>query len=460
MCLGCDGNNKPELLMIVNLKTSFVMAVCVAVLSSAAAAQSPGNDSLAAEVARLRREVEQLKTTTERQNERLVELDERGAQAAAPAAKDSVKRTISSTRGIYGKPFVAKFGNHTALGGYVDFEYKNNFDKHTSVFDQHRLIPFIFSEITDKLHFGTEIEFEHSTRIEVEDGEAEGGGAIEVEFATLDYAINEAFNVRGGLLLSPLGRFNLVHDSPINELTDRPLMHRDIIPTTLSEPGFGFFGTLYPSDRSLLSYEAYLVNGFTGDIVGKDGIRVRGGRSIADSENNNAKSFVGRVAFSPFLGFEAGASAHTGAYSSNGDGFKGDERLTIAALDATIQRGPFELLGEYSLLNADLPAALRAAGMADAQSGMYVQTNIHFGSGVIAPKATSVFTGVARFDRVDFARDADGDTRERFTLGINWRPVGEAVLKADFQWNWATAALSSDRKAGDRALRLSMASYF
>lgn len=429
-------------------------------LASAAGAQDTRSDSLAVEVARLRREVELLKAGAERQNERLMELDERGAIQSPETVRDSARRTIPSVRGIYGKPFVGKFGSRTSVGGYVDFEYKNNFTQKTSVFDQHRLIPFIFSEITDKLHFGTEIEFEHSTRIEVENGEAEGGGAVEVEFATLDYAINEAFNVRGGLLLSPLGRFNLMHDSPINDLTERPLMQRDIIPTTLSEPGFGFFGTVYPSGQSLLSYEAYVVNGFTSHIVGDKGLRVRDGRSVGEEDNNNAKSFVGRVAFSPFLGLEVGASGHTGNYASKGDGFGGSERLTISALDATVQRGPFELLGEYALLNADLPAALRSAGMADSQSGFYLQGNVHFASGLIPPHATSVFTGVVRFDRVDFARNVAGDSRDRLTLGINWRPVGEAVLKADFLWDWKTAANSTVRKSGDRALRLSMASYF
>ena len=441
------------------LRTLYIVAIA-STLASVAGAQDARTDSLAAEVARLRREMENLKAGAERQNERLMELDERGPAQAADAAKDTTRRTIASSRGIYGKPFVGKFGGRTSVGGYVDFEYKNNFTQKTSVFDQHRLIPFIFSEITEQLHFGTEIEFEHSPRIEVEDGEAEGGGEVAVEFATLDYSLGEGFNVRGGLLLSPLGRFNLMHDSPINELTERPLMQRDIIPTTLSEPGFGFFGTLYPSDKSLLSYEAYVVNGFTGHIVGDDGLRVRDGRSVGEEDNNNAKSFVGRLAFSPFLGLELGASGHTGTYASKGDGFSGSERLTISALDATFQRGPFELLGEYAMLNADLPAALRAAGMSDSQSGFYLQGNVHFGSGLIPPRATSVFTGVVRFDRVDFARDQKGDSRDRLTLGINCRPVGESGLKADFLWNWKTAAGFAERKAGDRALRLSMASYF
>ena len=50
-------------------------------------------------------------------------------------------------------------------------------------------------------------------------------------------------NYRGGIILSPLGKFNLVHDSPLQDLTERPMVSRFIIPTTLSESGMGFFGT-------------------------------------------------------------------------------------------------------------------------------------------------------------------------------------------------------------------------
>ena len=40
----------------------------------------------------------------------------------------------------------------------------------------------------------------------------------------IDFEVHPALNFRGGIILSPLGRFNLAHDSPANELTDRPLV--------------------------------------------------------------------------------------------------------------------------------------------------------------------------------------------------------------------------------------------
>ena len=57
-----------------------------------------------------------------------------------------------------------------------------------------------------------------------------------------DFRLSEALNFRGGVILSPLGSFNLLHDSPLNDLTARPVVSRQIIPSTLSEAGMGFFG--------------------------------------------------------------------------------------------------------------------------------------------------------------------------------------------------------------------------
>lgn len=453
----------PHYLSFAARRTLVLLAALLAPsLAHAQQDTTASTDSLARTVGRLQRELAEVRAEAARQNARLMELDERSTPSSVPGkgGSDSARRTLASTQGIYGKPFVKRFGSGTAVGGYVDFEYTNAIDAHTSVFDQRRLIPFIFSEITDRLHFGTEIEFEHAAKIEVDGGQAEGAGEIKVEFATLDYAIHERFNVRGGLLLSPLGRFNLVHDSPVNDLTDRPLVDLDILPSTFSEPGVGVFGTFYPSARSLLSYELYLVNGFTSGIVTAQGVRVRKGVGLSETDNNFGKSVVGRVALSPFLGLEVGASMHQGRYASADAVFSGTERLTIAALDATWQRGPLELLGEYGRVKADLPAAVVLAGADGEQQGYYVQANYHFGHGLVPPKASSVFTAVARWDEVDFARNATGDLAQRFTTGLNWRPVEDAALKADFQWNWRTAAGSSNRGPADRRVRVSMASYF
>jgi pheromone shutdown-related protein TraB len=70
---------------------------------------------------------------------------------------------------------------------------------------------------------------------------------INLETALVDVLFHTAVNLRAGILLSPIGRFNIAHDSPRYDIIERPLVSTEIIPSTLSEVGLGFFGALYPT---------------------------------------------------------------------------------------------------------------------------------------------------------------------------------------------------------------------
>ena len=427
-------------------------------------------DSLARRLERMQRELDSLRRVAEQTTERLMALDERMSTAAqarsgqAPAT-DSARRAIPSTQGIYGKPFVRRFGNGTAIGGYVDLEFRNNLTDRTRAFDQRRMVPFIFAEVTDRLHFGTEIEFEHGPALENSDGKAEGSGEIKIEFATLDYRLTEALNLRGGVLLSPLGRFNLTHDSPLNELTDRPLVAQQVIPSTLSEAGFGAFGTLYPTERSLLSYEAYAVNGFDAALGDpEDGrLPIRDANGKRGDVANAPINFVGRLAFSPFLGLELGASTHVGPYGGYGDErpATSSRNASIWAFDATLNHGPVDLLGEYARLHVSLDNDLVSRRTAPGREGFYLQGNLHFGQGWLTPSATSAFTAVTRYDFVNYQLGGGTTDRQRaWTVGLNWRPVPDAVLKGDFRWDWTTTVAGPAYGPSTKRLALSMATYF
>jgi hypothetical protein len=451
------------LALVILLAVGATSSLPLTVLAQQPSAQ--GVDSLQRQLDRMQRQIDSLRRASERQTERLMELDQR-AEAPGPVVperSDSIRRVIASSRGIYGKPFVRRFGSGTSVGGYVDLEFANDFTTKARSFDQHRLVPFLYSEITDRLHFGTEIEFEHGVQIENADGEAEGAGEISVEFATLDYRFTEALNLRAGVVLSPLGRFNLVHDSPINELTDRPLVARQVIPSTLSEAGAGLFGTVYPSSASLLSYELYLVNGFNAALGQPDGdgrlpIRDAIGKR-GDLEGKAPINLVGRVAFSPFLGLELGASGHTGAY---GDDLRdGTSRnASIWAFDATFNHGPLDVLGEFARLHVDLDPAVRSSTVGDGRQGFYLQGNYHFGHGLLVPKATSSFTGVVRYDWVDYNRGVIGDEERRATIGLNWRPVPDAAFKSEFQFARTAPPGSTEFGGETQRLVLSLATYF
>ncbi|MBI4547805.1 MAG: hypothetical protein HY707_07490 [Ignavibacteriae bacterium] len=355
--------------------------------------------------------------------------------------------------GVYDKPFVTRLFGKTALGGYMEAVWKLEREQGVTeevTFEARRFNIFLHSALNERTRVFAELEFEHGTE------------EIAMEFAALDFEIHPMLIFRGGIILSPLGKFNLTHDSPLNELTDRPLVSTQIIPTALSEAGIGFYGAFYPSEQSRITYEVYGVNGFNDGIVLSDGegTRIREGRGDVGEDNNPAPSFVGRVAYSPNLNVELGASFHTGPYNRyKVDEFTIDERrnLTIVAFDWELTTKHVDLLGEYAFASINVVPSLREL-FAERQQGVYGQVNYRFGHGWFTTLPHSHFTAIARYEFVDFDADLKGDGHQRLSLGVNFRPVQDTVFKLDYYYNWMWSRVDVlERGAG---VNFSVASYF
>ncbi len=353
--------------------------------------------------------------------------------------------------GMGDKPFIQAQQGQTRIGGYVEahFRYAKSLgitDELT--FETKRFNVFTYTPVTQRLRVASELEFE------------EGGEEIKLEIAAIDFEIHPTLTFRGGIVLSPLGRFNLSHDSPANDLTDRPLVSTQIIPTALSEAGMGFFGTFYPSVNARVTYEVYLVNGFDEGVIraSGDGTRIPEGRGNFE-DNNQRPSWVGRVGLSPVRQAELGLSLHTGPYNEwEADGLAIDQKrgVTIWAVDWDAAWRSFELVGEYANASIDVPSE---TGVLQAnQAGVYAQVNAHFGRGWISDLPQSVFTGVFRYGKVDFDTDADGDSQRRLTFGLNFRPEEDAVFKLDYQRENSLDPLNNEVEGA--AVLFSVATYF
>ncbi|HAL55358.1 MAG TPA: hypothetical protein DCP63_02480 [Bacteroidetes bacterium] len=354
--------------------------------------------------------------------------------------------------GYFDKPFMTRLFGRIAIGGYMEAVWK--YERSAGIteavsFEARRFNIFTHSVVSDRIRVASELEFEHGTE------------EVKLEFAFLDFEIHPAMNFRGGILLSPIGRFNLAHDSPLNDLTERPLVSTRIIPTALSEAGMGFYGAFFPSAASRVVYEIYAVNGLhDGVITLGEGTRIPGGRGEFEEDNNQLPSVVGRVAYSPMVELEIGASLHAGPYNRyKVDQFTVDEKrnVTITAIDWEFRGNEFDFLGEAAHATIEIPPSLRGL-FAERQQGIYGQVNYHFGRGLVSLLPHSIFTVVGRFEFVDFDTKISGDAEQRASVGLNFRPIEDTVFKLDYHhdWHWSRVNVRT-RSVG---INMSVASYF
>jgi hypothetical protein len=363
-----------------------------------------------------------------------------GGGAAPAAAADGSDPYPSSP--VYQKPFLAR-GSQVAVGGYIDLEF---FASTRSTFSQHRFVPFLAAQVSDRLHIAGEIEFEY------------GGEEISVEFATVDFTLVDPAIFRAGLVLMPVGRYNAVHDSPAQTLTERPLVDVHVIPTTWSEAGLGFYGDVYPSENWLVSYEAYAVNGLDqGTVDDADGVLTpRDGRGSAEDDNNNARGMVARVALSPRLGLDFGLSGYVGNYADDG---LPRQTAALGAIDFNAIFGPFTLLGEGAFLQADYPPPGGGEALAR-NAGFYVEGRLHTLQGAIRALPQSALVPTVRIDYLDYDRNAKGADEQKLTLGLPWKPGQETVFKNDFILQKERPAGSGTWSDVDFVYAFSVATYF
>ncbi len=379
------------------------------------------------------------------------------AAILAPAAMSAQQDSSTTDRpfvrgGAYDKPFLAHLGGNTAIGGYAEaharWEEAGGI-RAAAGFEAKRFNLFTATQVSDFVRIGAEIEIE------------EGGEELKLEYAAIDLRIHPSLTMRGGMILSPLGRFNLSHDAPLNAFTDRPLVSTDILGVALSEPGFGLLGQFGFGRTGRITYEGYATNGFHDGLItaSEDGTRIPRGRGNTN-DANASPALVGRVALSPVVGWEFGISVHHGAWNTwNAGGALVDERrnLTIAVLDAELMLGALTVQGEFATATIDVPAGL-AGIYASHQRGGYLDLSVPFGAGWIAAMPMSTFTAKLRFDAIDLDADRAGHSLRQLSLGINFRPTNDTALKFDL-----VRGRSSDEFNNGLAhakLLMSLATYF
>jgi hypothetical protein len=170
--------------------------------------------------------------------------------------KDTIRQTMNMDA-IYNRPFLGIGKLPVSVGGYVEANWQHLGTDGVSEghqFQFRRMTLFFASTLSRHIKFLSELEFEDGTK------------EISIEFAALDFEFHPLLNLRGGMILNPIGAFNQNHDGPKWEFTDRPIAMTQMLPATWSNVGFGLFGKQY-NKNWMFGYEIYLTGGFDNSII-------------------------------------------------------------------------------------------------------------------------------------------------------------------------------------------------
>jgi hypothetical protein len=374
-----------------------------------------------------------------------------GAQAPDTLAQD----------GIYARPFIGSV-SFASIGGYV--EGNTNYFVQDGVGDGlsmelRRFNVFLFSQISPRLRFLSELEFEHGTE------------EIALETALVDLQIRPGLIVRAGIVLPPIGYFNQNHDSPRWDFVERPLVSTDVIPSTLSEVGGGIYGRV-ALRGAILSYDAYLTNGLTDGVIGNELGRtnIPSGKSeeMFGEDNNGSPAFSGRSAVRRSSLGEVGLSYYGGYYNAfRAEGEEVDDRrwLGITALDFGVGVRGAEVRGELAHAAVDVPDGMVEI-FGNVQWGGHLDVVVPVWRPRVLDYEDAVLALGVRLERVDYNRGTFASTgdpiRDDVTAlvpAVSFRPTAGTVFRANYRYHWIRdfAGNPTSRMAG---FQLGFATYF
>ena len=314
-----------------------------------------------------------------------------------------------------------------SFGGYGEMLYENHDHAQADRADLLRAVLYTDYKFTSGVLFNSELEVEHAS--------TEGGGAVSMEFAYLDFLHKPWLNYRAGVVLVPVGLINEQHEPTAFLGARRPLVEQIIIPATWGEIGAGVFG-----DVRNVSYRAYLVTGLNSAHFGSDE-GIRGGRQAGAEALAEDFAVVGRADWHPFEGALIGGSLYSGnsGQTANFAGrvtlgeVHGDAKFRGVSLRALYARGT---IGNAASIN-DANGLTGDASIGKTFGGWYADAGYD-----IAPlfgKSWSL-TPYVRYEQLDtqrsvpagFIRNLAND-QSVFTAGMALKPISQTVIKIDYQ---------------------------
>ncbi len=298
--------------------------------------------------------------------------------------------------------------------------------------------PGFHFRMTDRLHFNGELEV--GLTLEGEETVTELG----LEFAQIDYLLNDWMVLSGGLMLLPFNAFGpRLHPTWINKMASKPPIyggHGEVgIVPVMSNLGFQVSGgaPLW-SDESKFNYGFYVTNAPSADDDHDPlGFEYKTFPNLSDNFSGG-----GRVGVLPIPNLEIGGSFQSGTVSPTDDPSAPGDRYHLAGSDAWFDWRGLELRGEY------IWKTRRFEGTDLSEQGYYLQGAYRMNH--LVPDTGGLRGVVGRFEPVvrwgqifDYAPRIEEKARKQLALGLAYWLFESAPLKFTYEFN--EGAVDSNR---------------
>jgi len=327
------------------------------------------------------------------------------------------------------------YGKAVTVGAYGELTY-NQPEALNGELDVQRLVLLFGYKFNDKTQFVTEVEFEH-----VEE--------VFIEQAFINYNVAPNVNLRGGLMLVPMGITNEFHEPTTFNGVERPAIDNVIIPTTWREIGIGVSGRF---NEISLGYQAYVFNGFkstsfdgnggvNGALKGSNGLR--GGRQKAIQSTVDSPTLSMKFDYYGILGLRLGLSGYFGDTQAEDDVEEIDGAnigISMIGLDARYAYQRFTARGQYvhgSLSGTEAYNNLTSKDLGSELQGWYLEAAYN----LLPQEKQQRLFAFARYEQYDTHAGTDGSlqqndayNRNDLTTGLSYHLAPGVVLKGDYQF--------------------------
>ena len=387
--------------------------------------------------------------------------------SAQTVAADSVMQHVNGKRlsvGGYGEVAMSRnfYSDHVSRYSLAD-EHKN--DPSHGRFDIPHAVIYLGYDFGKGWTMGTEIEFEHggvgmAYEKEDEEGgeweqEVEKGGEVELEQFWIQKSFGHWANIKAGHIVVPVGLNNAYHE-PLNFFTVyRPEGENTILPSTWHQTGISFWGK-----TKGWRYELQFLAGLNSDNFTNTGWIKKGPGTPTEGEIATKYGTALRIDNYCIKGLRIGLSGYYGhaignSYPNNKDGAESKYKgvVAIGAIDFTYNNYNWIVRGQadYGYLSDAKQLKYftnRLNGLSPFHHSAFVSKNA-FAYGIEA--GYNIFSQIEKlrqdnqklylFGRYEHYNPYASKTKntsydytnvQRMALGINYYPVKQIVVKAEY----------------------------